>query len=279
MAIIKFNGEYFSVKDTLNCGQVFRFTDAPGDKFIICTTDKCAVCYNKGDYAYIECNDGDEDYFFNYFDLERDYSQIVCYVQQKGIKILSDAVTKGKGVRILNQDKTEMLFSFIVSQNNNIPRIKKIIDSLCKKLGKKHSFNGQDYYAFPTVQALASVDEDFYKSIGLGYRAGYIKATADLINNGYSLEVLTALSTKDLKEELKKLHGVGPKVADCVTLFGFHRADSFPVDTWIEKLYYQDFSGTAKNRNHITNYFLQEFGDYSGYIQQYLFHYKRNGAD
>ena len=277
MAIIKYDGEYFSVKDTLYCGQVFRFTEFAKDKFKIYTTDKCAVCYNDGAYAYIECNDGDEDYFKNYFDLDRDYAKIVDYAKSKGVKVLSDAVAVGKGIRILNQDKTEMLFSFIVSQNNNIPRIKKIINTLCERLGKKITFNGEDYFTFPTVQALASVGEDFYKSIGLGYRAGYIKATADLINNGYSLDLLTALSTKDLKEELKKIHGVGPKVADCVTLFGFHRADSFPVDTWIEKLYFEDFLGTLKNRAHITDFFLKEFGEYSGYVQQYLFHYKRNG--
>ena len=145
MAIIKTDGEYFSVKDTLECGQIFRYYKVKDDKFIVISGDKCALCYNDKDSAIIECNDGDEGYFANYFDLDRDYSKIANYANSKGVKILSDAVGKGKGIRILNQDKNETLISFIVSQNNNIPRIKKILNTLCEKLGQRMTFNGNDY--------------------------------------------------------------------------------------------------------------------------------------
>ena len=276
MAIIKYESEYFSVEDTLTCGQTFRFIKLEDGKFKVFAKDKCAIAYNDGEDAYILCEDCDRDYFYNYFDLSRDYKKISDYAKNKGVKVLTDAVSVGKGIRILNQDKTEMLFSFIVSQNNNIPRIKKIINSLCESLGSPLTFNGEVYHAFPSVSDLSQKGVDFYQSLGLGYRASYIKATADLLSQGFSLESFSSLSTKDLKEELKKLHGVGPKVADCVTLFGFHRGDSFPVDTWIEKLYFEDFNGTLTSRDKITDFFLEEFGEFSGYIQQYLFHYKRN---
>ena len=144
-------------------------------------------------------------------------------------------------------------------------------------LGQKKSYNGYEYYAFPTTKSLAKMDVNFYTSIGLGYRAQYIERNAKLIDNGFNLDDLSVLDTPSLKRELKSLYGVGPKVADCVSLFGFHRADSFPVDTWIEKVYYEEFGGNEKSNDKITAYFLDKFKDNSGYVQQYLFSYKRNG--
>ena len=274
--VIKFSGEYFSVKDTLECGQTFRFTPLENGKFIVYTLDKCALCYNDGDYAYIECEDGDGDYFFNYFDLGRDYSKISSVALKENIPVLTQAVNLGKGIRILNQDKEEMLFSFIISQNNNIPRIKKIINALCDQLGEDMTFNNKSYKAFPTAKRLAEFGADFYASLGLGYRASYIADTAKLLLGNLDLIALDNLSTTELKKQLLSIRGIGPKVADCIALFGFHRADSFPVDTWIEKLYREDFAGTETDRNKITKFFTDKFGENSGYVQQYLFHYKRN---
>ena len=138
--VIKFSGEYFSVKDTLECGQTFRFTALDDGKFIVYTLDKCAVCYNDGDYAYIECEDCDKDYFFNYFDLGRDYSQISSVALKENIPVLTQAVNRGKGIRILNQDKEEMIFSFIISQNNNIPRIKKNNKRTMRQTWRRYDF-------------------------------------------------------------------------------------------------------------------------------------------
>ena len=274
--VIKFSGEYFSVKDTLECGQTFRFTLLSDGKYIVYTKDKCAVCYNDGDYAYVECEDCDKDYFYHYFDLGRDYSKISSVALKENISVLTQAVNLGKGIRILNQDKEEMLFSFIISQNNNIPRIKKIINALCDKLGEDMTFNGRSYKAFPTAKRLAEFGADFYAGLGLGYRASYIADTAKLLLGNLDLTALDSLSTTELKKQLLSIRGVGPKVADCIALFGFHRADSFPVDTWIEKLYREDFAGTETDRNKITKFFTDKFGENSGYVQQYLFHYKRN---
>lgn len=271
------NGEYFNVYDTLLCGQVFRyFPAAPKDGgFFVCSGDKRCLVYNENGNAVIECESADKEYFENYFDLSRDYGAIVSAAKSHGEPICSAAKT-GKGIRILNQDKAETLFSFIVSQNNNIPRIKGIIEKMCVGAGEKREFFGEEYYTFPTAKRLAEKDADFFKGIGLGYRADYIKRLADGFSEIFDEKVFSALDTAALKKRLTAIYGVGPKVADCVSLFGFHRSDSFPVDTWIEKVYREDFKGELTDRNKISEYFTDKFGDNSGYIQQYLFYYKRS---
>ena len=144
-------------------------------------------------------------------------------------------------------------------------------------LGERKTFLGEEYYSFPSASVLAGQDEQFYKNLGYGYRARYMVEVANAIVNGQiNLEEIANLPTQQLKKELLKLKGVGGKVADCIALFGYHRTDSFPVDTWIEKLYYEDFGGTLNDRRKITEWFLSEFGGCSGYIQQYIFYYKRS---
>ena len=274
MEKIIFDSQYFNILDTLDCGQVFRFS--PFEKgFIVLSKDKCAYLYHQQENAVIECKKEDVDYFYNYFDLSRDYAKICNSAMAENIPVLSSAVQSGKGIRILNQDKEEMLFSFIISQNNNIPRIKGIIEKLCTNLGDRKEFLGKEYFTFPTAQKMAERGVEFYESIGLGYRAKYIKNLADAIKNGLNINSFDVLSTKDLKSQLTSILGVGSKVADCVALFGFHRSDSFPVDTWIEKVYIEDLKGTIKDRAKIADYLVERFKENSGYYQQYLFYHKR----
>lgn len=270
-----FDGEFFCVEDTLSCGQLFRFR--PYERgYLVFTEDKCAYVYNEDENAVIECENSDKDYFREYFDLTRDYSSIYRSALDEGYDILSKSAELGKGVRILNQNKAETLISFIVSQNNNIPRIKGILERLCEALGEKKVFGDVVFYTFPTAEIMAEAPVEFYKSIGLGYRAEYVKSTAELIANGLDLKCMAKLSTDELKQALVKLKGVGPKVADCVSLFGFHRSDSFPVDTWIEKVYRENFGGNLKDRNKINLWFTEKFKSNSGYYQQYLFYFKRS---
>jgi N-glycosylase/DNA lyase len=272
MEKIILDSEFFNIEDTLCCGQTFRFIPYKNG-YKVYSLDKCAYCYQEHNNTIIETEH--KDYFYNYFDLDRDYSIIYNSAQQSGKDVLIKSSNIGKGIRILNQDRIEMIFSFIISQNNNIPRIKGIIEKLCLKLGEKKYFCGEEYYAFPTIEKLEKQTVEFYKSIGLGYRAEYIKRVAEdidfnVINNAKNL------STEELKKYLISLHGIGPKVADCISLFGFHRTDSFPVDTWIEKVYKQDFNGELSDRTKITAFFVNKFKEYSGYFQQYLFYYKRS---
>ncbi|MBE5754801.1 MAG: 8-oxoguanine DNA glycosylase [Clostridiales bacterium] len=275
MKQIVFNNEFFNIKDTLECGQIFRFTPFENG-YLVYSMDKCAYAYSKDNNTVIECEEVDEEYFYNFFDLARDYKTIYNAAKSNGVKILSDACEQGKGIRILKQNALEMLFSFLISQNNNIPRIKGSIDKLCASLGEKKTFNGKVYFTFPSVSKMAEQSVEFYRQIGLGYRAEYILSLAKTIKCGLDINSYNKLSTVELKKELIKLYGVGPKVADCVLLFGFNRTDSFPVDTWIDKVYIEDFNGTEKSREKVSKWFVGKFKDNSGYFQQYLFHYKRN---
>ena len=275
MEKIIFNDTYFNIKDTLECGQVFRFY--PHEKgYLVYSKDKCAYCYNENGNAIVECNEIDKEYFYNYFDLDNDYDSICSQAKESKYEVLRISSELGKGIRILNQDLEETLFSFMISQNNNIPRIKSIIEKLCYALGEKKEFLRKEYYVFPTSEAMANKDIEFFKSIGLGYRAGYVKKLAEAIVNGFDVNWLKSLSTDKIREELIKVYGVGEKVADCVTLFGYHRGDTFPVDTWIEKLYKENFNGKLTDRKKISKWLVGEFGEKSGYYQQYLFYYKRS---
>ncbi|MBQ6728070.1 MAG: 8-oxoguanine DNA glycosylase [Clostridia bacterium] len=277
MEKIVFNSEYFNARDTLLCGQLFRYfpVSEKANAYFVNSADKRCLVYNDAENAVIECEEKDVAYFTNYFDLSRDYGAIVGAATAQG-GVLKTAAALGKGIRILNQDKAEALFSFIVSQNNNIPRIKGIIERLCAGAGCKREFLGEEYYTFPTANELAAKPLEFFKDIGLGYRAEYIKRLADGFNATFNEAEFSALKTADLKKRLNAIYGVGPKVADCVSLFGFHRSDSFPVDTWIEKVYRENFGGTLTERNKIADYFVGRFGENSGYFQQYLFYYKRS---
>ena len=275
MKKIVFDGKYFNIKDTLECGQVFRFLPYENG-YIVFSANKCAYAYNQNGFAIIECEDSDYDYFYNYFDLERDYKIIVENAKNTGVEIIVKSAELGKGIRLLNQDLFEVSVSFIISQNNNIPRIKSIIEKLCFSLGEKKSFYGKEFYTFPTPEVMKEKDENFYKSLGLGYRAEYLKSFAELVANGLDLKALFLLDTKSLKSRLLSIRGIGPKVADCISLFGYKKSDSFPVDTWIEKVYREDLGGLNTDRKKITEELVLKFKDDSGYIQQYLFHYKRN---
>ena len=266
-----FSSEYFNPEHTLECGQVFRFKPYK-DGYLSYSADKACYVYSDGVKTVVESDDCD--YFYNYFDLNRNYADIVKKAKSFNIPLLTRSAESCKGLRILNQNREEMLYSFIISQNNNIPRIKGIIERICAGLGEKKAGAFGEYFAFPTSSALAGADVQFYKTAGAGYRDIYLSETSKRIC-AEGIAMLEGLNSAELKKELLKYKGVGPKVADCIALFGFGKTDSFPVDTWIEKIYREDFNGTLKDRNKITEFFVNEFGEYSGFIQQYLFYGKR----
>lgn len=266
-----YDSTYFDPTAVLECGQVFRFHPYKAG-YRVYSADKACYIYVDGARTVVESDDSD--YFYRYFDLERDYAAIIDRARAFNVPALSAACNKAKGLRILNQDGEETIFSFIVSQNNNIPRIKGIISRICEGLGEKRRFMGEDYYTFPTAAALAAKEPGYFKALGAGYRDVFLSETAIRIARE-GIERLRGLSSEELKRELITYKGIGPKVADCICLFGFGKTDSFPVDTWVERLYREDFGGTMTDRKRINAYFKGLFGQYSGYVQQYLFYAKR----
>lgn len=273
---IIFSSDYFNPLDTLSCGQIFRYKQF-NNGFLVVSQDKICYIYTAEDKTIIETEY--KDYFYNFFDLSTDYSKIFNFAVSYGNQTLLNSANLGKGIRILKQDSFEMLFSFIISQNNNIKRITQTIEKLCEKVGSKLSSPFGEYFAFPTAKQMETLTETDYKDLGFGYRGRYFIELLSKINNGFDIFKLSALSDENLYKELVSLTGVGDKVANCIRLFGFYRTAAFPVDTWIEKIYIEDFNGLLKDRKKITQWFENEFGVNSGFIQQYLFHYKRNLID
>lgn len=218
-------------------------------------------------YATIETVD--TDYFVKYFDLNRDYGEIKRRLL--GFPCMKEAIGYGYGVRILNQDPTEMIISFIISANNNIPRIQGIIERMCRTSGVPI---GEEGFAFPTLEDLSRRDREYFTSIGAGYRADYLVKSVDALYHGFADDV-EGLDTPSARKKLMQLTGVGRKVADCILLFGYHREDVFPVDTWIEKVYLRLFGESRASPARKADELAEYFGDLSGYAQQYLFYHAR----
>lgn len=262
---IKISGkDDFNPRHILECGQIFSFKKN-GENYQVLSADKKAEIFEKENGYIIKTKD--PDYFENFFDLKTDYGEIKKKLKE--YDILIKPIEYGYGIRIVKQDLFETVISFIVSANNNIKRIKMILDRMRQKLGQ----NMGDYYAFPTREALLSVDEAFFTSIGAGYRAKYLYETVRLIDEN-ALKEWNLLSTPDLRRKLIGLSGVGSKVADCILLFGYGRGDIFPVDTWIAQMY-NKFYEHQKNRETIRYNLTKQFGQFSGYAQQYLFFFMR----
>ena len=256
----------FNPKHILECGQVFRFgKNDNGDYFVLSKNHKATIIEQADCY---EIHSDDAHYFVHYFDLNVDYNKAKQHLGQ--FEILKPMIEFGYGIRILNGDPEEMLYSYIISQNNNIKRIQKIIENLCQ-IGSKTNF---DFNAFPTTDQINNTPFEFFQNIGAGYRDKFLKETARALEK-VKFEELQQLSTNNLHNYLTSLSGIGPKVASCILLFGFSRKNKFPVDTWIEQVYYNHFSKKQLSRPAIQDYFESQFKEFSGIAQQYLFYYER----
>ncbi len=248
---------------TLDCGQAFRWSvDTDGVWNGVVENRICRVSQNDDCITFYDC---DEQLFSclykRYFDIDRDYEAVLSAINQN--EILKNASDMASGIRILRQDAWETVCSFIISQNNNIPRIKGIIDRLCSNFGEDL---GGGNYTFPSAEKIAALSVEDLSVIRSGFRAKYILDAARKLTSGeVSVSKIETLSTADARAELMKIYGVGEKVADCVLLFSFARMDAFPKDVWIKRAMQKLFDGN-----------LPECAkDYAGIVQQYIFHYAR----
>ena len=254
----------FSPFKILECGQIFRY-EKVGENYKVIANNRLCTLKNEGDCVIIRCND--TDYFVNYFDLDRDYSSLRAKIDDLGYE---KEVDYGRGIRLLKQEPFEMLISFIISQNNHIPRIRSTIEKICVRYGE----NRGDYYAFPTPQALLSASVEDFRALGCGYRAEYLVDTVKAVCDG-ALVGLESLPDDQLRQALLSFKGVGGKVADCIMLFGYCRYGRFPVDTWVLK----SFSRDKKEAKSLERELTLKYGNLSGFVQQYVFYYKRNNPD
>ena len=258
--------EEFDPRHILECGQIFRFYVNNNGNYVVLSKDKKAEIVETeiGFMIYTDC----PDYFVKFFNLETNYTEIKNELRKN--EFLDNVISKGEGIRIIKNDLFETVCSFIISANNNIKRIKLILSRLCERVG--NSLDGTDF-AFPSPEQFLTLDEEFFKSIGAGYRAKYLAELGQNFLDFQKIDV-SGLSTEELRKQLVKIKGVGPKVADCIMLFAFNRYDVFPVDVWSERIYIEHFNGTKKDRKKIAEDLVLRFGNLAGFAQQYLYYYK-----
>ncbi len=261
-----FDKNSFNPEHILECGQIFSF-EKKQDCYTVYSKDKSAKITEMEDGYEIDAES--PEYFVDFFDLKTDYTKIKNKLNK--FEILKEPIKFGQGIRILKQDLFETLISFIVSANNNIKRIQLILKRIRSAYGKDMG----SYYAFPTREELLRASEEEFKALGAGYRATYLYKVLRQVDEE-TLHEWQELPTAQLRQKLISLSGVGPKVADCILLFGYARGDVFPVDTWIEKMYFKFYKSERQiTREKIRENLTKEFGLLSGYAQQYLFYFMR----
>ena len=273
----------FEPRDIFDCGQCFRwnieedgsYTGVFGRNVLNVKKDKNNI------FVRGNCDGEIKEVCVKYFDLDRDYDGIKMQLSEID-EHLKQSIEYGKGIRILNQDLWEMIISFIISANNNIPRIKGIIERMSKKYGDEIEFNGVKYYTFPTPKSLAQASVEDLRALGMGFRDKYIYETTKRINEkAFDLDSFNNLEdTAEMRKQLLTLPGVGPKVADCILLFStLSRFDVFPIDVWVRRvmneLYIHNPEETKVNKKDIEKIALEKFGNLQGLAQQYLFYWKR----
>lgn len=274
----------FDLTDIFECGQCFRWNKEKDDSYTGIWKENVVNIKKEGkNYIFNGiCNNGNlEKEIIEYFDLNRDYEKIKEELSKKD-EYMRNSITYGNGIRILNQDLWETIISFIISANNNIPRIKGIIERLSKNYGKEIEWKGKKYYTFPTPEELKNVTVQEYRKMGLGFRDIRLYETTKMILEGkINLKELEQNpNTLEVREKLLTLSGVGPKVADCILLFSsLKRFEVFPIDVWVRRvmneLYIKEQDESKINRNKIEKIAREKFGDLAGLAQQYLFYWRR----
>ena len=282
------NIDSFELADIFECGQCFRWNKQEDGSYTgifkrNVINVKKENCNQGTSLVTIKgiCDGNIKDVVEDYFDLNRNYEEI----KEKLSKIddnVKTSIEYGKGIRILNQDLWEMIISYIVSANNNIPRIKGIIERLSKAYGDEIEWNGKKYYTFPTPEQLKDVTVEDYRKLGTGFRDIRLYETVHMIlDKKVDLEQLqNEPDTNKVREQLLTLSGVGPKVADCILLFStLKRFEVFPVDVWVRRvmneLYIKNEDETKVNKKQIEKLAHEKFGNLAGIAQQYLFYWKR----
>ncbi len=261
----------FDLERIADSGQTFRFEKAEKEAYRIIAGDRCLYIREQGGEEYeLSCEEGEFYAFWrDYFDLETNYREIRARIDERTDPFLYRASESEKGIRILRQDPWEMLITFIISQNRNIPSIRRSVELLSRLSGReKTDAGGEKYFAFPNPEALSLLSEKELLSCKLGYRWRYVSAAAKAVCLGeIDLAGLGASDEERAMKELTGLLGVGKKVASCVALFGLHHINAFPVDVWVKRILASEYKD---------GYPYDKYSPYNGIYQQFMFAYYRH---
>lgn len=265
-----YNIDHFSLEETFLCGQCFRWEkDENGVFYGVVGNHVIKMYYHDEKTIYAESTNPDLVYWSKYLNFSCDYNEAESFLclDEK----LKEPAKVGYGIRILRQELFETIISFIISANNNIPRIKKIIEKLCFLYGEKIEFDGKTFYGFPTPEKLASLTLSDLAEIKAGFRDKYILDAAKKIASGeIDLSAVEKMGDAKAKQELMKINGIGDKVSDCILLFSLGRHSVFPLDVWTKRIVCDLYGVEEKN---LKEFLSEKFKHYSGIAQQYLYYY------
>ena len=261
----------FSLREICQSGQCFRMREtAEKNTYELIAGDKYLKASQEGSIVNFFCSDMEFIcYWVPYFDIDVDYGKYIQTVNPRD-SYLNAAVQCGSGIRILHQNLWEMIITFLISQQNNISRIRGCIERLCARYGEKMESDGTEQYSFPTPEELSAATEADLRQLGMGYRARYIvETTRSILTGEVSLDRLYQIKYyRTARKELMKLSGVGEKVADCICLFALHHMDAFPIDTHIRQVLDEHYRRGFPNRR---------YRGMRGIMQQYIFYYELSG--
>jgi len=266
----------FEEQHIFESGQVFRFL--PAEKgYIGVAGDKRANIYMQdGNLHIFPCDESIFPFWRDYLDLDTDYTAIKDTLSFDDY--VKESINYGSGLRILKQDPFETLISFIISANNNVKRIMGIIDRICTAFGEAKNDTFGTYYAFPTPAELIKASVQDFIECGAGYRAPYLAQTVKSINDGFDLEVIGEMEYSDAKKKIQQLHGVGPKVADCILLFAYGFGQAYPLDVWVKRVTRSIYLQDDCSLKEMSEFSYNKFGEYAGIAQQYMFfNVRKNG--
>jgi N-glycosylase/DNA lyase len=270
---MKIHNENFDIVQIAESGQCFRMNALGDGRYSLIAFGKYLELRQSEDgIVELDCSEEEyEELWKDYFDMEYDYQRLVTALLTGKDEFLRSAAEFGRGIRILKQDFFEIMISFIISQNKNIPGIKSCVEALSERYGSRiEGAYGREkiYYAFPTPKQLAQATKEELRELKVGYRDEYILQAARAVADGVlKVEELKSLCYTDAFQALKQIHGIGDKVANCICLYGLHHIGVFPIDVWIKRIldevYHNEFD-------------LRLYEGHAGIIQQYMFYYMRN---
>lgn len=266
----------FNLKDTVTCGQIFRFNEEEDLSYTVVLSDRVVNLKLEDDTLIVDSNNMEniEKVIKDYFDLDFDYDTL----NTKLIEIDSDnkiIIDACKGLKMINEPRVEVIISYILSSNNRVPQIRKALDNISERYGEKVIFRDKEYYLFPTVEKLKKVSIEEYRDCKAGFRDKYIYEMINKIDSGdFDINIIDNMDSIEAMEYLMKNNGIGEKVASCILLFGYHRFDVFPIDTWVKKYMKEKYN--LEKVPEIRNFMKEKYDKNSGLIIQYIFNYSRN---
>ena len=268
-----------NLKDTITCGQIFRYEENNDNSYTIILSDRVVNLKKENNNLIVISNieDNLENIIRNYLDLNRDYNAL----NNELIKTDSskkEIIESCMGLKMIKQPKFECLISYIISQNNRVPQIKKTLDNIPLKYGKEVIFNNKKYYLFPLSNDLKNVSMEDFRNLKCGFRDKYIyEAVKNVNNKTLDLDLIDDMTSLDALNYLMKNKGIGEKVASCILLFAYSKFDVYPIDTWVKKYMKDTYNITDVKK--IREFTKEKYKENSGLMIQYMFHYKRNKED